>query len=166
MLTYKRLRQVLKYNPRTGLFIWRKTLSLRGIEGRPAGAPHGGIRNYIKIGIDGRRYYAHRLAWFYVTGNWPDKSIDHIDGDPQNNRISNLRLATFSENTANQSRRAIAATGMRGVYSYSTTGKLFEAKAMYQYRIIRFGIFKTREEAYSAYKAGMKRLFGTFSPNL
>lgn len=71
---------------------------------------------YIQISIDGRRYYAHRLAWLFVTGEWPQQIIDHKNGDRTDNRFENLRLSTPSANRINQHvARSDSQTGLQGV---------------------------------------------------
>ena len=100
-LTPSRLRQVLDYNPATGIFVWRLKLK----HSKPIGSVAGTLRgNYLQIGIDRRRYYAHRLAWFYVTGCWPTKQIDHINRSGLDNRIDNLRDVSASTNCRNTKR--------------------------------------------------------------
>ena len=93
MLEALRLRELLSYDPDTGLFRWSKNKGSKDA-GELAGcvSPKG----YILIGIDGCLYLAHRLAWLYVHGEFPEKDIDHRDQDKSNNRICNLRLATSS----------------------------------------------------------------------
>jgi hypothetical protein len=87
-LTQERLREVLKYFPRTGRFRWRVPGPRGAPAGREAGTRQGGYRS---IRIDGVRHYEHRLAWLYVHGEHPTGDIDHDNGNPSDNRISNLR---------------------------------------------------------------------------
>ena len=97
-LTVERLRELLSYDPATGKFLWRV-----GRQCMRAGAVAGAteVQGYRVIKIDGKIYKAHRLAWLYVTGEWPPEEIDHKNTDPQDNVWSNLRLATHSQNQAN-----------------------------------------------------------------
>ena len=89
-LTAERLREVMSYDPETGVLTWRKKTGRKGrvVVGRAAGNydPDG----YICVRIDRKNYKAHRLAWLYVYGTWPDNRIDHIDGIKDNNAITNL----------------------------------------------------------------------------
>ena len=97
MVSAERLRELLHYDPETGIFRWRnwRTGPAKETAGRPS-------QRYLQIQVDGRRYQAHRLAILYVTGVWPPDVVDHIDGDGFNNRIANLRSATKSQNLHNR----------------------------------------------------------------
>jgi len=103
MLTQAKLRDILWYDPETGVFIWlRPPKHNSKLLGKPAGntRPDG----YTTIRINGEAYYAHRLAFLYMTGQWPEPETDHIDRNPFNDRWSNLREATSSLNKYNQER--------------------------------------------------------------
>src|SRR5262249_3674854 len=98
-LTYARLREVLDYDPETGVFRWRVCRGPRA-SGSMAGCPNSDHRIYIKI--DGQNYLASPLAYLWMTGTLPDdQQVDHINRDPSDNRWINLRLATHSQNQAN-----------------------------------------------------------------
>ncbi len=160
-----RLREVLDFDPVTGLFHWKVRTSERISIGDQAGciANLKGDRKYIWIRLDGKLHQAHRLAWAYHYDEQPPARIDHEDGDGTHNWIENLREATQSQNCANMRKTIKSATGFRGVYPYSTTGLKFEAKAMKDGKSVRFGVFDSPEAAYAAYCAGMKSLFGEFA---
>ena len=96
MLSHQKLKSLLEYNPDTGLFRWlQKRGGPQTLDWRK-GCPDG--KGYYTIHIEKNLYRVHRLAWFYVYGVWPSKQIDHIDGDKENTKLNNLRLATGSEN--------------------------------------------------------------------
>lgn len=99
MITIRRLRKVVQYNPRTGTFRRKLKTGCKGRIGELMGSlkPHG----YIAIQIDGYRTYAHRLAWAWMTGKWP-KEIDHVNGNRSDNRWANLRKATRFQNNGNR----------------------------------------------------------------
>lgn len=99
-LTIERLKIVLNYNAETGLFTWLVSNSNRAKVGSVAGnkIPVG----YIIIRIDGINHYAHRLAWFYMTGEWPKEQVDHKNTIKDDNRWVNLREATHAENQRNK----------------------------------------------------------------
>ena len=96
MLTAKRLRNILSYAPTTGIFRWKVSASSRAPVGSIAGAKNG--RGYHQIRIGGRPYSASRLAWFYMTGKWPNSEISYLNGKPSDTRWANLREATSSPN--------------------------------------------------------------------
>ena len=112
-LTSSRLKEALNYDPETGTFTWKETR--RGLRiGDVAGclAKHG----YIFIRVDKNLYTAHRLAWLYVYGEWPNGNIDHINRNRSDNRISNLRSASQAENCQNKHLRSDNKSGYAGVY--------------------------------------------------
>lgn len=93
------LKELLDYDACTGIFMWKK--KRKGIKvGKPLGSCNG--RGYLRITVSGKSEYAHRLAWLYVYGAWPSKTVDHINGNRSDNRIENLRLASYSENNQNK----------------------------------------------------------------
>ena len=118
-LTHKRLLEVLHYNPDTGIFTWDKRPSRFIKKGSDAGSLSYG---YIRIKVSGKSYFAHRLAWLYMTGQWPNKQIDHIDHDRANNSWRNLRAVTRIENARNRRINKNNSTGVCGVYQVKTGG--------------------------------------------
>lgn len=112
-LTMGRLRELLDYDAARGVFSWTTT---RGKTS--AGSVAGTTRRdgYIQICIDGRLYLAHRLAWMYVHGAWPNAALDHVNRVKPDNRISNLREASKSQNAQNTSLRSTNTSGVKGVY--------------------------------------------------
>lgn len=111
------LTSALDYDPSTGTFTWKRPLASNCVIGREAGyiTSYG----YRQIQFNGKQYKAHRLAWFITFGTWPDL-IDHIDMDKANNAIANLREATTSENSRNQSTGNRNSSGVRCVHWHST----------------------------------------------
>jgi len=106
------LQSVLNYDELTGLFTW-KINSAKTKKNAVAGGftPNG----YHRIRINTKRYLSHRLAWLYVYGYFPEKLIDHINGNPSDNRIKNLRLATNAENCCNAKLYKNNISGIKGV---------------------------------------------------
>lgn len=157
-LTAERLREVLSYDPSTGVFRWRFARG-NAAAGDVAGSPE--TKGYIRIAVDGRRYKAQVLAWLYVTGTMPAKQVDHHDGDHANNCWLNLREATNAQNCANQRRPRSNKTGFKGV-SLAPGGR-FVAGIKVDYRRITIGTFDTAEQAASAYDAAALKHFGQFA---
>jgi HNH endonuclease/AP2 domain len=158
-LTAERLREILDYHPESGIFYWRIARRNGTRAGNIAGAKKAG--GYIKISIDGRQHLAHRLAWLYVHGRWPAALIDHINGNPADNRIANLREASRSQNQANSGLRLGNRSGLKGISRkpYGT----WSAQIFYQGTKHYLGTFATPEEAHAAYREAARRLFGEFA---
>lgn len=157
-LTAERLRELFTYSPETGAF---KRRIDAGRWGRiKAGSSAGGVdtEGYLAIRIDGHIYRCHRLAWLYVTGEWPTKLVDHRDGVRANNRFANLRDESRQVNQEN----------MHGPMSSNTTGFLdvhfhkaaqkFEAFINVKGKKKYIGLFDSAEEASEAYLKA-KRVF-------
>ena|SRR6266581_1014770 len=136
MITLIRLKEITKYDHLNGVFIRRKTLM-----------PMGSMRKdgYYEVRIDYISYLVHRLAWFYFYEDWPKGVIDHIDRNPSNNRIKNLRDVSRSINLINSGNYSHNTSGVRGVDFHKATGK-------WRARIANFhlGLFLSKEEAEEA----------------
>lgn len=148
------LRELLAYNPDTGVFVWRQNHQFHKVAGKRAGTLSRAGYRYISI--KGHKMLAHRLAWLYVHGVWPDGLIDHINGDPDDNRIANLRVATHGENMQNRQRaNRNNSTGMMGVRRYYNR---WRAVISVGRTSIPLGIFDSPEEAHEAYLAAKREL--------
>ncbi len=162
-LTAERLREMLDYCPETGVFRWRVSNSRRAVAGAMAGAvSEKSATAYLRIAIEGRRYYAHHLAWLHVHGVWPKHRLDHINTDRMDNRIANLREATAAENPQNQ-RRAHShnKAGLLGVSETPSGRYAASIKAGGKRRYL--GRYATPEEAHAAYLKAKQEMhpFGT-----
>lgn len=157
MITVQRLREVLGYDPETGLFRWKLKISKKVVVGEIAGTEIPGRHRYISI--DSKRYKAHRLAWLYMTGEWPPRDLDHENTHKGDNRWENLRKASRSQNMANAGHRNNA-TRLKGAYPCR---KRFAAKITKDWKQIHIGVFDTAEEAHAAYIAKAEELFGEFA---
>lgn len=155
-LTAAWLRENLAYEPDTGVFLWKKP----GF-GRTLGKIIGTTvwPGYLVLKLSGEVHYAHRIAWLYIHGEWPVKSLDHIDGDKSNNAIANLRLATSAQNAARRkTTRKIAPS--RGVFPH---GVGFVARIHHGGKRHYLGYFPTAELARAAYEAKALEIHGEFA---
>ena len=157
-LTAERLRELLDYNAETGKFTWRVSNSNRVRARSIAGRPHP--RGCWVIGVDGKIYKAHRLAWLYVFGKWPSFHLDHRDGDACHNWIENLRPANHAQNARNMRRRNSNKIGLKGV---SRANQKWQARITVNSKGIYLGVFDTPEAAHAAYVTAAERLFGDFA---
>ena len=159
MISAERLRELLSYDLDTGVFIWRHRR--RGIRAGDV-AGYKDRLGYINITIEYRRYFAHRLSWFYVYGYWPPAETDHRDHDRSNNRISNLRLATSSQNGQNSIRSRNNISGVKGVH-WVWSRRCWQAQIKVQGKKIWLGYFRSLDEAAAAYKEAAIRYHGEFA---
>lgn len=159
MLTQAKLKELLSYDPETGVWLWRVNKAARVKVGDPAGGidDHG----YLKLFINGRKYRAHRLAFVYILGRWPTGMVDHKDMDRSNNRWANLREATRSQNLFNAPHKKNNKCGFKGVHQRRKGG--FLASIQKDGKKIHIGIFTTPEEAHAAYRAKAAELHGEFA---
>jgi hypothetical protein len=164
-----RAREALDYNPETGTLIWRERPSSHFKSAdrqitwnkRFAGKPAGSLKNgYIMVVLNYERCFAHRLAWLLTIGQPVPDVIDHIDHDPLNNRIANLRAASQGDNGANSTRRKDNNTGIKGVGLWN--GK-YRVRIRYNKQEYWVGYFKTLAEATMARRDAAERLHGKFA---
>ena len=154
-LTAQHLRELLHYDPDTGIFT--RAVSQKGRNGR-AGCVAGGKTEsgYIRISIHNRLHMAHRLAWLYVFGVWPGCDVDHINGAKSDNRIANLRDVSTSVNMQNQ--RTAQPRNASGYLGVTIHGGRFEASIKLNGKNIYIGSYKTPELAHSAYLAKKREI--------
>lgn len=155
MLTHERLKEVLDYDPETGIFRWKKRTSNRVKVGDIAGGDN--MNGYIRMQVDGKRHYAHHLAWLYFYGSLPENELDHKDGDGENNRIENLRDATHAQNSQNQPLRSTNTSGHHGV-SWSSARNKWEAYIWKNGKKHNLGLFNDKSSAAAEYLANKERL--------
>lgn len=152
------LRRVLLYDPLTGIFERAVRTSNRVKVGDRAGSL--GHKGYLRIQFGGRQHYAHRLAWLYMTGQWPDGQIDHVNRIKTDNRWSNLRVVDNKTNHENRCDPLLNnSVGSLGV---CRNGKGFGAGIQTNGKRVWLGTFPTREEAQKAYFDAKRRLHNGF----
>ena len=155
-MTAERLRELLNYDPETGLFTWRVDRGGTARVGAIAGL-RDAADGYIRIKVDGRRYKAHHLVRLYVRGKWPEAGYmtDHVNGNRADNRLANLRHATFSQNAANRKAPTTNTSCFKGVCFHQRIGKWQKRHHL--------GYFDTAEAAHAAYCAAAQKYHGRFA---
>ena len=158
-LTAERLRELLDYDPETGIFTYK---TKRGIQlpGSIAGSKM--VRGNWSIGLECRRHSAHRLAWLYMTGKWPTLEIDHIDNNPLNNSWANLREVTSGQNSQNlRAPRKDNRSGYLGVYRHGKNKRgddVWRSRIQVEGKVVHLGLFPSPELAHEAYVAAKRTL--------
>lgn len=142
MLTLERLKEIIDYNPESGIFI-AKIRRSHCQKGDVVGCNYGD--GYMRTAIDGRDYLLHRLAWFYVYGQMP-KMIDHINGDRGDNRIENLRIADYHINARNSCRKTNSSARFKGI-SWHKVSKKWQVQIRCGGELIPLGYFDDDTEA-------------------
>lgn len=155
-----RIKELLIYDPETGIFIWRVTRA----RGAKAGSQAGSLdkNGYVVIGIDGRNYRAHRLAWAYEKGEWPVGDLDHEDRDHADNRIAKLRPASRSQNMANSVPHRDSSSGLKGIF-FDKRRQRWASIITKNGRRKWLGYFDTAASAHAAYCLEAEKLFGEFA---
>ena len=160
MISQERLRQVLDYNPETGLFHWKVRTATHVKVGDLAGSLDD--KGYVLIRIDTKIYRAHRLAFLWVLGRWPEDQVDHINLARSDNRWGNLRESSCHENMCNRTKQINNTSGFKGVTFEKKTGA-WKAGIGVEGRFINLGRFPTPESAHVAYVAAAKKYHRGFA---
>jgi hypothetical protein len=158
MLTHSELKSKLIYNPETGNFTWIKKRP------RDAGKEYAGtitFYGYIQIKVNGALYKAHRLAWFYMTGKWPQNQIDHVDCNRSNNIFLNLREATYQENGRNVIKRNNNTSGVKGVH-WDKRRLKWCSRIFIGSKFIHLGYFDNLQDAEVVRVSAAKAAYGEF----
>jgi len=158
-LTAESLRNVLSYSPETGEFIW---LVNRGKVRAGTVAGKHACNGYWRIKLFGKDYPAHRLAWLYTYGEFPDGQVDHINLDKIDNRICNLRQASTAENQHNKTEQKNNTSGFKGVSRFARTGR-WRAEIMINGTKRYLGSFGTAEAAAEAYAGAAREMHAAFA---
>ena len=158
MLTQSELKLQLNYDHNTGIFTWIK--SKHGVKFNQK-AGHLTSHGYIEIIIDKKRYYAHRLAWLYMYGDFFGE-IDHIDRNPSNNSISNLRLCTSSQNKCNTRLSKKNTSGIKGI-SWNKLKNKWQVRITINKKTIALGNYENLEDAKLIIKKARQKYHGEFA---
>lgn len=142
------IKNVLDYDPETGVFTWKARFGKRGVPGRKAGTID--FCGYLVITINKKRHKGHRLAWLVMTGAWPAIAIDHINGDRTDNRFINLREANWSENQHNRRLQRNNKSGYHGV-AWDSHASKWRASIRANGLARNLGGFDTPQDAHAAY---------------
>lgn len=146
-ITQTKLKELLAYNPETGVFTWKVT---RGKAKSGSIAQTKGPHGYLTARVSQKSYLLHRLAWLYMYGCFPEGEIDHINGVRHDNRIANLRCVTRDEQMQNIAVKRTSTTGVLGVSPHKISGK-YRARIWVDGQRRNLGLFETVEEASAAY---------------
>ena len=158
-LAASRLRSLLSYDAESGAFRWLESRGRTAKAGQIAGTR---IQGRICIKIDGRPYYAHRLAFLYVTGSWPTEEVDHIDGNSANNAWLNLRRCSRAHNMQNKKVSKRNKAGLLGVSKHGDAWQSTIRMGGKHYHLGRFGSPADAHEAYIR----AKREIHLFNPSI
>lgn len=159
-LTQERLKQLFHYDPETGVFTRKLTVSSRALSG--GCSFYKNEHGYRQIRADYRLYRAHHLAWLYMTGAWPDAQIDHIDGNRENNRFANLRPATNAQNGKNRGAQSNNKLGLKGV-SFHKKSRKYRVSIVSDGSYHYLGLFDCPAAAHFSYIIAADKLHGEFA---
>jgi len=155
-----RVKELVRYDASTGKLFWLQSVARWIKPGDEAGTK---VKHAIDITLDKTTYRAHRIIWLLMTGQDPGGAIiDHIDGNPHNNKFTNLRLATHHQNQCNQKVRSDNTSGFKGV-TWDQNRKKWSSSIHAKGKRIFLGRFNTKEEAYRVYCEAAKELHKEFS---
>ncbi len=159
-LTLFELKRLLSFDPETGIF----TRLVSFTNAFPVGSVAGRVDKdgYLRITVNRKVYFSHRLAWFYVHEEWPSGNIDHIDMNKKNNRIKNLRPANKFENARNKARLVTNKSGYKGV-AKNTQCNTWRSTITANRKTIYLGSFNNKEDAAIAYDEAAVRLHEEFA---
>jgi hypothetical protein len=146
------MKQLLSYNSETGEFTWTDKAPIK-VARKPANAKDS--LGYICLKIDGKMHKAHRIAWAFVYGEWPELHIDHINGDPSDNRICNLREVDRHANMQNEHKARL--NNKSGYLGVCPNGSNWRAEIRVDGKKINLGTYKTPEEAHQVYVTAKRK---------
>lgn len=159
-LTQQKLKELLHYDPVTGEFTWLVARRGTACAGSKAGTVNSD--GYIHIRLFGKQYKAHRLAWLYMTGSWPQDEIDHINKEKADNCWVNLREATRQQNEANKNLQSNNTSGFKGVY-WNERAQKWSAQIRVNGKKKQIGLFDFQFDAMNSYILAANDLHGAYA---
>jgi len=161
VLTYELACNFFRYEKDTGFLFWKTAKKNRNLS-KPIGSKHPDGHLLLCTSIKGQRYnfFVHRVVWLLNYGEWPHPTVDHINCNPEDNRLENLRIATRKQNSRNRTK--VKKEGFKGVY-VCTPGKSYRARIQIDGKMQHIGLFKTEIEAHEAYIEYAKKIHGQFA---
>lgn len=160
MISQERLKELVHYDPQTGIFTARgKRKGVQMKDGRLGSLNKAG---YLVTRVEGKKPFLSRLAWLYMTGAWPPHFIDHKNGEPTDNRWENLRIASSAENNRNAKKSKTNTVGVKGV-SWRKDQKKFIARISVNDKSMFLGYFTCPAAAHFAYQVAADKHFGEFA---
>ena len=163
LIEIEKIKSYLDYNPTTGVFCWIRASGRR--MAKSVGVQAGSIDTYgyLQIRLFRQQMLAHRLAWYYMMGIWPEHEIDHKDGNTINNKWENLRASNRPQQMQNARRRHDNKSGFKGVYEDRRLERPWCANISANGRRIALGRYYTPEEAGEAYAKAALLYHGEFA---
>ena len=162
MITQEKLKELLHYDQDTGIFTWKVSPASKIKIGYVAGTKRK--NGYIQLRICNKLLLAHRLAWLYIYGEIPKENIDHINGNPSDNRICNLREANYQQNNCNSKIRKDNTSGVKGVV-WRKDCKKWQTQLWINNKKIYFGTFDNLELAELVISEARLKYHGTYANN-
>lgn len=160
MASIERINQLLRLDPATGSLYWRVFANSNAVEGAQAGNVNS--YGYVRVQIDGRSIFAHRIVFALANGRWPSGPLDHRNGIRSDNRPENLREASRAENNRNTKTPSHNKSGIKGV-SWRADRNKWWAQIVVDGEIKRLGYFTDKEAAAAAYQEAAEKYFGEFA---
>lgn len=153
------VRELLEYDPATGVLRWRVFRGGSACAGSVAGTldSHG----HRQLRVEGRLYMAHQIIWLHVTGEWPEHVIDHRDNDRDNNRFGNFRPATGAVNARNRLLNKNSTSGLKGAHFEKKAGR-WRGQIRVNGKAKFLGYFDDAAGAHAAYVAASREFHGEF----
>ena len=159
-VTQDRLKELVHYDPASGIFTRIKDAGPNAKAGAVVGCKNS--KGYLQVVIDGKHYKLHRLAFLYIAGSFPENEVDHINRDRCDNRWSNLRAATKSQNLRNVGPHKTNKSGYKGVCWRKDMSK-WTAQIRADGKVRHLGFFDDPKEAHAAYARAAEQYSGAYA---